>query len=136
MGPSREKNPWTREAILQLIREFKKRKFLYDSKCVFYHNRECRNKAYREIATAVSMVRPHTNALTVKYKINHLHRTFIRESKKKTPTNTYNGSWGFYKHLSFLEKYCRTPNTPNIYDRTTQEVRLTVHCYEFKIDVK
>ncbi|XP_046967171.1 uncharacterized protein LOC124535134 [Vanessa cardui] len=92
---------WTEEKCIELIREYKSRPILWDSKDLLFYKNTARNEEWEFIGRALNI--PPNDC---KYKMNILMSSFRREKakyKKGLMTdNPYVVTWFAFKELSFL----------------------------------
>lgn len=83
---------WSHEQVDILIEMYRIRPCLYDVKSPAYKNRLLRNKAYEEIQQELRAIRPATNVVEIKSKINGLRTTFLTEYRKGKHYGTGTGA--------------------------------------------
>ncbi|XP_064072551.1 uncharacterized protein LOC135193544 [Vanessa tameamea] len=92
---------WTEEKCIQLIREYKSRSILWDSKQVLFYKHAARNEEWESIGRALNI-----SANDCKYKMNILMSSFRREKAKfrkgLMSGKSYVTSWFAFMELSFL----------------------------------
>lgn len=79
-----ERKKWFREAILCLIKEYKKKTCLYAMNTSNYHNKHARNKALKNVYAAVSVFKPRITESECAAKFYKLRNQFnIKNAKVK-----------------------------------------------------
>lgn len=97
---------WTRDKTLELLKEYKERRVLWDCNARGYRDRTKRKKAIQELADILGC-----NTLEVEKKVTNLKCQYSREVHKiqnskenaNNPEDLYVSKWFAFKSMQFLQ---------------------------------